>query len=67
MRVEVIPYKHEDGLFMAVVDGKETNHLFDTEAKAFIFAGLYASLSPNDASYLSRYIVAMIEGLNNEN
>jgi len=63
MKVEVISHKRYNNLFVAVVDGKETDHLFDNEAKAFIYAGLYESMSANDASHLIMYISAMIDGM----
>ena len=58
-------YKH-DNLWMAYIDGKETNHLFHTEGEAIIYAGLYLSVGANDADYLSRYISAMIKGLKDD-
>ena len=63
MKVEVVPYNKEDNLFVALIDGKETNHVFDSEGKALIYAGLYVSVDVNDASYLSRYMSKLIDGL----
>ena len=64
-KIEIKHSKH-DNLWVAWIDGKETNHLFYTAGEAAIYAGLFMSVGANDASYLSRYISAMIRGLNNE-
>lgn len=65
MKVEIIEHtKYGDELlYESIVNGKNTSHLFGSEAEAYIFAGLFESMSLNDASHLSRYISAMINGL----
>ena len=65
MKVEIVGHRKYGAklLYEAIVNDKETSHLFESKAEAYIFAGLYESMSINDASHLSGYISAMIKGM----
>ena len=56
-----------DICFTPVVDGKVHSCYFESKAMALVYAGLVESgLSRNDCTYMSRYIDAMIKGLDKD-
>jgi len=65
MKVVIVQREFTKGevLYTCNIDGNTANHYFNTEAKAFIYAGLLHSVSRNDADYLARYMSKLIDGL----